>query len=93
MNLAGRTSLLEDCAVLTRCAVFVGNDSGAGHMAAALETATLTVFGPTDPLRFHPWGARAAWVVAPGGELAALTGGAVAERLRERFFGPSGALG
>ena len=93
VNLAGRTSLLEDCAVLTRCAVFVGNDSGAGHMAAALETATLTVFGPTDPLRFHPWGARAAWVVAPGGELAALTGGAVAERLREQFFRPSGALG
>ncbi|MCA1674118.1 MAG: glycosyltransferase family 9 protein, partial [Actinobacteria bacterium] len=86
VNLCGRTSLLEDCAVLTRCVVFVGNDSGAGHMAAALEIATLTVFGPTDPLCFHPWGPRAAWVAAPGGELAALTGSAVAERLREQFF-------
>ncbi|HEV2927304.1 MAG TPA: glycosyltransferase family 9 protein, partial [Propionibacteriaceae bacterium] len=93
VNLAGRTSLLEDCAVLSGCAAFVGNDSGAGHMAAALETATLTVFGPTDPLCFHPWGPRAAWVTAPGGELAALTGGAVAERLREQFFRPGGALG
>jgi hypothetical protein len=51
------------------------------------------VFGPTDPLRFHPGGARAAWVVAPGGELGALTGGRVAECLREQFFPPSGALG
>ncbi len=93
VNLCGRTSLLEDCAVLRRCAVFVGNDSGAGHMAAALETATLTVFGPTDPLRFHPWGPCATWMAAPGGDLRALTGSAVAEHLREKFFRPSDTAG
>lgn len=88
VNLAGQTRLLEDAAVLERCAALVGNDSGAGHMAAAVGTPTLTVFGPTDALRYRPWGPQADWIQAPGGELAALSGLAVAERLRERLAGP-----
>jgi heptosyltransferase-2 len=36
-------------AVLGRCAVFVGHDSGISHIAAAVETPCVLLFGPTDP--------------------------------------------
>ena len=45
LNLAEQTNILEDCAVLARAQVFVGNDSGLGHMASAVAIPTLTVFG------------------------------------------------
>jgi len=34
---------------------FVGNDSGLRHMAAALGINTLTIFGPEDPIEWHPY--------------------------------------
>ncbi|MGH8581772.1 MAG: glycosyltransferase family 9 protein [Gammaproteobacteria bacterium] len=82
LNLAGRTTLLEDCAVLERVQFYVGNDSGLGHMAAALGVPSLTVFGPTDPQRFRPWGTRAAWIAAPDGDLDRLPACQVAARVR-----------
>ncbi|MGH8509481.1 MAG: glycosyltransferase family 9 protein, partial [Gammaproteobacteria bacterium] len=82
LNLAGQTSILEDCAVLAQTQVFVGNDSGLGHMASAVGTPTLTVFGPTDALRYRPWGRHADWLCEPEGRLEALSGAAVAARLR-----------
>lgn len=62
--------LLTVAAALARCRAFVGNDSGLGHMAAAMGLPTLAIFGPTDPARYGPWGGRV--VVAPGGNLAEL---------------------
>ncbi len=38
---------------LTRCRMFLGNDSGVTHLAAALGIPTVAIFGPTDP---HLWG-------------------------------------
>ncbi len=35
---------------------FVGNDSGVTHLAAAVGTPTLAIFGPTDPKRWRPLG-------------------------------------
>ncbi|MGH8604140.1 MAG: glycosyltransferase family 9 protein, partial [Gammaproteobacteria bacterium] len=60
---------------------FVGNDSGLGHMASAVGIPTLTVFGPTDALRYHPWGQQADWLCEPEGRLEALSGAVVAARL------------
>ncbi len=82
LNLAGQTSILEDCAVLARAQVFVVNDSGLGHMASAVGIPTLTVFGPTDALRYHPWGQQADWLSEPEGRIEALPGAAVAAQLR-----------
>ena len=70
LNLAGKTSLLQAAAVLQRAALFVGNDSGLGHLAAACNTPTLTVFGPGDPARYHPWQPRARWVQSDSGDIA-----------------------
>jgi heptosyltransferase-3 len=61
-NLAGNTGLLQAAAILEQAQLFVGSDSGLGHLAAASGTATLTVFGPGDPERYHPWHPQACWV-------------------------------
>lgn len=81
VDLCGRSSLLQAAAVLERCRVLVGNDSGLGHMASAVGTPTLTVFGPGQPGRYHPWGPWARWVVAPGKSLERLAPEVVVEQL------------
>ena len=46
-------------ALLARCQVVVGHDSGITHLAAAVGTTTLALFGPTDPLLWGPRSRRA----------------------------------
>ena len=43
-------------AILERCRVFVGNDSGISHLAAAIGLPVVAIFGPTDPVRWAPVG-------------------------------------
>lgn len=53
--------------------LYVGNDSGVTHLAAALGTPVVALFGPTDPAVWQPrGGGRIAIVRAPGGRMAAL---------------------
>lgn len=63
-DFTGRLDLLETGACLARAALFVGNDSGLMHMAAAAGTPTLGLFGPTDERVYGPWGRRTAAVRA-----------------------------
>ncbi|MEO9116297.1 MAG: glycosyltransferase family 9 protein, partial [Gemmatimonadaceae bacterium] len=51
-----RASLAELPAYLRRCAVFVGNDSGPAHIAAAVGATTVTIFGPGAIQWFRPYG-------------------------------------
>ena len=44
----------ELAALLERCSLWVGNDSGPKHVAVALGVPTVTVFGPTHPGTWHP---------------------------------------
>jgi ADP-heptose:LPS heptosyltransferase len=46
-------------ALLARCQIVVGHDSGITHLAAAVGTTTLALFGPTDPLSWGPRSRRA----------------------------------
>jgi lipopolysaccharide heptosyltransferase I len=55
-NLAGRTTLPELGGILKQMNLLVANDSGPVHMAAAVGTPALVVFGPTDPQRTGPYG-------------------------------------
>lgn len=69
LDFCGRTSLLEAAALLEKVSVFVGNDSGLGHMASGVDTATLTLFGPGRPDVYRPWSERAYWLVGEGQDI------------------------
>ena len=56
-NLAGKTDLFELAEWYQRCAVVVTNDSGPMHLAAAVGTPVVAIFGPTDPVLTGPYGA------------------------------------
>ena len=66
VDLAGRLTLPEAAACLARCQLFVGNDSGLMHLAAATGAPTLGLFGPTPASEYAPTGRRAAAVLAAG---------------------------
>ena len=51
--------------MLERAALYVGSDSGLAHLAAAVGTRTVTLFGPADPDRVSPFGNRDLVVQAP----------------------------
>jgi ADP-heptose:LPS heptosyltransferase len=55
IDLVGRLSLLETAACLKQCKVFVGNDSGLMHMAAAVGTPAIGLFGPSDDRMYAPY--------------------------------------
>ena len=52
-------SLPELAAILARCAVFAGHDSGVTHLAAAVGIRALALFGSTDPRMWGPRSERA----------------------------------
>ncbi|MEO8593609.1 MAG: lipopolysaccharide heptosyltransferase II [Candidatus Solibacter sp.] len=58
-NLAGETSLREFIDLAAACRVFLTNDSGAMHVASAVGTPTVAVFGATDDATTGPTGALA----------------------------------
>ena len=55
-NLAGRTTPGQLAAVLARCDLLIGIDSGPMHVAAAMARPVVALFGPTDPRRTGPQG-------------------------------------
>jgi len=82
IDFSGALSLPEVSACLKRCALFIGNDSGLMHLAAAAGTPTLGLFGRSRVAEYAPAGAMTAVAVAPGpaGE-APMAGLSVAEVL------------
>lgn len=64
-NLAGATTLEEFMDLAARCMLFLTNDSGAMHVAAALGVPTVAVFGSTDPEATSPLGPRVRLVREP----------------------------
>jgi heptosyltransferase-2 len=63
VNLIGHTDLRRLIGLLTRCSVFVTNDSGSMHLATALGTPVVAMFGPTDERVTAPRGPSAAEVL------------------------------
>ncbi|MDD9975150.1 MAG: lipopolysaccharide heptosyltransferase II [Candidatus Poribacteria bacterium] len=58
INIAGETTLTQLASILHKCSVFIGNDSGPMHLAAAVGIHTIGLYGPGDPTRFGPVGAK-----------------------------------
>ena len=58
VSIAGRTTLKQFAAIAKRAALFVGNDSGAMHRAAAVGTPMVALFGPSNPDEWGPRGGR-----------------------------------
>ena len=58
INLAGETSLKEAIAAISRCDLFISNDSGLMHLAGALGIPLVAIFGSTNPRTTSPVGER-----------------------------------
>lgn len=56
--LVREANLRRAVAILQHCRVFISNDSGVMHLAAAAGVPVVALFGPTDWWRLHPWTAR-----------------------------------
>jgi len=54
LNLAGRSSLLTSCEIMKRAMVYIGNDSGGAHLAAAAGTCVISLSGADDPDETRP---------------------------------------
>ncbi|MBK9215592.1 MAG: lipopolysaccharide heptosyltransferase II [Chloracidobacterium sp.] len=65
INLTGKTDLAQAVAVLAVVDLLVSNDMGLAHVSAALNTPTITIFGPTNPETTRPWGNNAIVVREP----------------------------
>lgn len=64
-NLAGTTTLVEMASILAGADLLISNDSGPVHMAAALGTRTLVIFGPTRAERTGPYGQGHTVITSP----------------------------
>jgi ADP-heptose:LPS heptosyltransferase len=65
IDLVGAEDLLIAYAALKHARLFIGNDSGAMHLAAAAGAPTLGLFGPSDERAYAPWGPFARAVRGP----------------------------
>ena len=55
VNLEGKTTLGQLAAILKRCDLFIGADSGVMHLAAAVGTPLVAIFGPSNHRAWGPW--------------------------------------
>ncbi|EIW16011.1 MULTISPECIES: lipopolysaccharide heptosyltransferase II [Pelosinus] len=56
IDLTGKTSLKQLAYIIKKSQAFVGGDTGPMHLAVAVGTSVVTMFGPTDPKRNGPYG-------------------------------------
>ncbi len=84
VDLVGQLDLPEAAALLSRCALYVGNDSGLMHLSAAAGTPTIGLFGPTPASEYAPVGVRALAVLAKGPPGNAPMGALSATRVAEQ---------
>ncbi len=62
-NLAGKTSITELCSFIAGLDIFITNDSGPMHVAAAYQVPTVSIFGPTRHLETSQWMNEKSYIV------------------------------
>src|SRR5262249_23700305 len=67
-----RRNLWELARTLSRCSIFVGHDTGVTHLAAAVQTPTVALFGPTSPDVWRPLGEHVEIIQGDGGRMDAI---------------------
>lgn len=55
VNMAGQLNLAENAFLISRAKCYVGPDTALTHVAAALGTPTVALFGPSNPVKWGPW--------------------------------------
>ncbi len=65
IDIAGKTNLKEAISLISRCSLFLANDSGLMHIAGALGVPTIAVFGSTNPVTTSPVGAKSVVIRHP----------------------------
>ena len=83
IDLRGKTKLLEAACIMRQAKLFIGNDSGLGHMAAGVACKTLTLFGPGDYRRYRPWHSGGSVLIAPESNLEKLVLDKVIKEIKE----------
>jgi heptosyltransferase-1 len=68
-NLAGDLDLYELAQLYQQCAVVISNDTGPMHLAAAVGTPVIALFGPTDPALVGPYGDGHVVIRSPNGDM------------------------
>tara|TARA_B100000768_G_C11257679_1_gene367218 strand:- start:516 stop:1439 length:924 start_codon:yes stop_codon:yes gene_type:complete len=85
IDCCGHHNLLETAAIIKKSDFFVGNDSGLGHIASAVNTKSFTIFGVGEPTRYSPWGKNASWLQDKNYEINNINPKTVANNIVEKL--------
>ena len=66
-NLMGLTTLGSFVHIVKNSELVVANDNGAMHLGGLLNTPTIGLFGPSNPVQYQPLGEKAVVIYAPSG--------------------------
>lgn len=80
--LVSRRPIRAVAAIIGQLNLFITNDTGIMHVAAASGVPTLSIFGPTDPLQWAPKGGRNRYVFAKEGDISSVSVREVVETAR-----------
>ena len=58
IDFVGKGGIRDTIALIKKCRLFIGNDSGLMHISAALGVPLVAIFGPQSPKKFGPWGEK-----------------------------------
>ena len=65
LDLVGKVSLPEIFLIMKKSKLFIGNDSGLMHLSALANIPTIGLFGPSDSIKYHPWGSKTLAIKSP----------------------------